>query len=110
MPWLWLRTAYSAKSFAQKALTSTNCLLFGRRTGKILNDNDYDNLHWRMKYNMENRGDVYATHGLGPVAQCMDIHRGDRFTTLVAMDTKSFVGKQYVEEPHRQGTKGIPQR
>ena len=55
-------------------------------------------LGWRMKYNMENRGDVYATHGLGPVAQCMNIHRGDRFTTLVAMDTKSAHGKAYVEK------------
>ena len=61
------------------------------------NDNDKDNLRWRMKYNMENRGDVYATHGLGPVAQCLDIHRGDRFTTLIAMDTESFVGKEWVE-------------
>ena len=61
------------------------------------NDNDKDNLHWRMKYNMENRGDVYATHGLGPVAQCLDIHRGDRFTTLIAMDTESFVGKDWVK-------------
>ena len=61
------------------------------------NDNDNDNLHWRMKYNMENRGDLYATHGLGPVAQCLDIHRGDRFTTLIAMDTESFVGKEWVE-------------
>ena len=61
------------------------------------NDNDKDNLHWRMKYNMENRGDVYATHGLGPVAQCMDIHRGDRFTTLIAMDTESFAGKDWVK-------------
>ena len=60
-------------------------------------DNDVDNLHWRLKYNMENRGDLYATHGLGPVAQCMNIHRGDRFTTLVAMDTESFFGKEYVE-------------
>ena len=60
------------------------------------NDNDKDNLHWRMKYNMENRGDVYATHGLGPVAQCLNIHRGDRFTTLIAMDTESFVGKDWV--------------
>ena len=60
-------------------------------------DNDVDNLHWRLKYNMENRGDLYATHGLGPVAQCMDIHRGDRFTTLVAMDTESFFGKEFVE-------------
>ena len=60
--------------------------------------NDPDKLGWRMKYNMENRGDVYATHGLGPVAQCMNIHRGDRFTTLVAMDTKSAHGKAYVEK------------
>ena len=60
-------------------------------------DNDKDNLHWRMKYNMENRGDVYPTHGLGPVAQCLNIHRGDRFTTLVAMDTKSVHGKELVE-------------
>ncbi|MEE0118270.1 MAG: Gfo/Idh/MocA family oxidoreductase [Bacteroidaceae bacterium] len=60
------------------------------------NDNDKDNLHWRMKYNMENRGDVYATHGLGPVAQCLNIHRGERFTTLIAMDTESFVGKDWV--------------
>ena len=59
---------------------------------------DAEGLHWRMKYNKENRGDVYATHGLGPVAQCMDIHRGDRFTTLVAMDTKSVHGKEWVEK------------
>lgn len=60
--------------------------------------NDPEKLGWRMKYNKENRGDVYATHGLGPVAQCLDIHRGDRFTTLVAMDTKSAHGKEYVEK------------
>ena len=59
---------------------------------------DPDKLGWRMKYNMENRGDVYATHGLGPVAQVLNIHRGDRFTTLVAMDTKSVHGKEYVEK------------
>lgn len=55
-------------------------------------------LSWRIKYNMENRGDLYATHGLGPVAQCLDIHRGDRFTVLTAMDTKSVHGKAYVEK------------
>lgn len=59
---------------------------------------DPEKLGWRMKYNMENRGDVYATHGLGPVAQVLDIHRGDRFTTLTAMDTKSVHGKEYVEK------------
>ena len=47
---------------------------------------------------LENCGDVYATHGLGPVAQALDIHRGDRMETLVAMDTKSVVGKELVEK------------
>lgn len=57
-----------------------------------------DKLGWRMRYNMENRGDVYATHGLGPVAQALDIHRGDRMTTLVAMDTKAVHGPEFVEK------------
>lgn len=57
-----------------------------------------DKLGWRLDYNMKHRGDVYATHGLGPVAQALDIHRGDRITTLVAMDTKSVVGKDLVEK------------
>lgn len=61
-------------------------------------ESDPDKLGWRMKYNMENRGDVYPTHGLGPVAQALDIHRGDRFTLLTAMDTKSSHGKEYVEK------------
>lgn len=61
-------------------------------------ENDPDKLGWRMKYNKENRGDLYATHGLGPVAQVLNIHRGDRFTTLTAMDTKSVHGKEYVEK------------
>lgn len=57
-----------------------------------------DKLGWRLDYNMRHRGDVYATHGLGPVAQALNIHRGDRMTTLVAMDTKSVIGKALVEE------------
>ncbi|MCM1371390.1 MAG: Gfo/Idh/MocA family oxidoreductase [Bacteroides sp.] len=71
---------------------------FWKAYWKDPNDNDKDNLHWRLKYNKENRGDVYATHGLGPVAQCMNIHRGDRFTTLVAMDTESFFGKDWTKK------------
>ncbi|MBY2903294.1 glycosyl hydrolase family 109 [Bacteroides fragilis] len=57
-----------------------------------------DKLGWRLRYNKENRGDVYATHGLGPVAQALDIHRGDRMTTLVAMDTKSVSGREHVKK------------
>ncbi|MCR5710302.1 MAG: Gfo/Idh/MocA family oxidoreductase [Bacteroidales bacterium] len=48
--------------------------------------------NWRLDYNQKVRGDVYPTHGIGPVCQVLDIHRGDRMTTLVSMDTKSFNG------------------
>ena len=48
--------------------------------------------NWRWNYNKEFRGDVYATHGLGPVCQVLNIHRGDKLKTLVSMDTKAFTG------------------
>ncbi|MCF0160888.1 MAG: Gfo/Idh/MocA family oxidoreductase [Bacteroidaceae bacterium] len=61
-------------------------------------DGENDKLGWRLRYNKNYRGDVYPTHGLGPVAQLLDIHRGDRMKTLVAMDTRSFNGKAWVEK------------
>lgn len=54
--------------------------------------------NWRLDFNQKHRGDVYATHGFGPVCQVMDIHRGDRLETLVAFDTKSVNGLKLVEE------------
>ncbi len=48
--------------------------------------------NWRLDYNQKVRGDVYPTHGIGPVCQVLNIHRGDRMTRLVSMDTKSFNG------------------
>ena len=59
---------------------------------------DPEGLHWRLKYNKENRGDIYPTHGLGPIAQALNIHRGDRIKTLIAMDTESFCGREGYKE------------
>ena len=53
---------------------------------------------WRLQYNKEFRGDVYATHGMGPAAQLLDIHRGDKMNTLVAMDTKPANIPEYLIE------------
>ena len=57
----------------------------------------YDN-NWRLKFNQTHRGDVYATHGLGPVCFALNIHRGDRMTHLVSMDTNSWVGKEFAKK------------
>lgn len=52
---------------------------------------------WRLEFNKENRGDVYPTHGIGPVCQVLNIHRGDRMKTLVSMDTKPINGPKIYE-------------
>ncbi|MBP3773855.1 MAG: Gfo/Idh/MocA family oxidoreductase [Bacteroidaceae bacterium] len=54
--------------------------------------------NWRMEYNRHHRGDIYPTHGLGPVTQLLNIHRGDRMKTLVAMDTKAVAGPEYIKK------------
>ncbi len=54
--------------------------------------------NWRMDYNRNNRGDVYATHGMGPACQLLGIHRGDRMDYLVSMDTKAVNGPAIVEK------------
>ena len=44
---------------------------------------------FRAEWYQEHRGNYYPTHGLGPVAQYMNINRGDRFDYLNSMETKS---------------------
>ena len=70
---------------------------------------------WRLKENIGHNGNLYPTHGLGPIAQCMDINRGDRFDHLVSMSTNDFTMnnmakelaakddffKEYVDRPYR---------
>jgi predicted dehydrogenase len=53
---------------------------------------------WRMKFNRERRGDVYPTHGLGPVCQAMNIHRGDKLNFLVSVDTKAVGNPAFIKE------------
>lgn len=44
---------------------------------------------WRPQHSIKRNGNLYPTHGLGPVSQCLDINRGDRFDYLVSMSSKS---------------------
>jgi hypothetical protein len=42
---------------------------------------------WRRFEHFKRNGNLYPTHGLGPVAHYMDINRGDRFDYLVSMSS-----------------------
>jgi predicted dehydrogenase len=49
----------------------------------------YAEAQWRTQHSITRNGDVYPTHGIGPVAHCMNINRGNRFLSLSAMATQS---------------------
>jgi hypothetical protein len=44
---------------------------------------------WRRAWAHSHNGNLYPTHGLGPVANCMDINRGDRFERIVSFSSPS---------------------
>ncbi|WP_251106569.1 Gfo/Idh/MocA family protein [Alloacidobacterium dinghuense] len=50
---------------------------------------------WRRTVHTERNGNLYPTHGLGPVANYMGIQRGDRFDYLVSMSTPQHGLEQY---------------
>jgi len=45
---------------------------------------------WRLKENASRNGNLYPTHGLGPIAQVLNINRGDRMEYLTSMSTNDF--------------------
>jgi hypothetical protein len=55
----------------------------------LFNKNAYADM-WRLKENAKRNGSLYPTHGLGPIAQCLDINRGDRMDYLVSVSTNDF--------------------
>ena len=60
----------------------------------------FENAHeglWRRAHSVSRNGNLYPTHGLGPVANCMDINRGDQFDYLVSMSSNSRGLQQYAK-------------
>jgi predicted dehydrogenase len=53
---------------------------------------------WRLKHNQAKSGSLYPTHGLGPIAHAMNIHRGDRMEYLVSVSTDQFGLSEYAKQ------------
>ena len=54
---------------------------------------------WRTHHYAKGRGNLYPTHGLGPVAQYMNLARGDdNFSTLISYSTPALGRKIYAEK------------
>lgn len=46
---------------------------------------------WRLRENAMRNGNLYPTHGLGPLSQCMNINRGDQMDHMVSMSSDDFL-------------------
>jgi len=63
---------------------------------------------WRRLEHWKRDGNLYPTHGLGPVAWYLGVHRGDRFLRLVSMSSPSLGLQAYrdralaADDPRRQ--------
>lgn len=44
---------------------------------------------WRTAHSVQRNGDLYPSHGIGPIAMATDIHRGNRFTHINAFASKA---------------------
>ncbi len=53
---------------------------------------------WRLKQNAARNGNLYPMHGLGPIAQIMNINRGDRFDYLVSVQSNDFSMRKKADE------------
>jgi hypothetical protein len=68
----------------------------------ILFSNEGEGL-WRRAEHLNRDGNLYPTHGLGPVAHYMDVNRGDRFDTLVSMSSISAGLQEYRKQKLEAG-------
>jgi hypothetical protein len=67
--------------------------LLGMNFKKPADDRQTDGAYtgmWRLKENATRNGNLYPTHGLGPICQVMNINRGDKMEFLTSMSTFDF--------------------
>ncbi|WP_257667455.1 Gfo/Idh/MocA family protein [Parapedobacter tibetensis] len=101
------------QGFFGEIIHGESAYIHGLLGSQFARDKYYD--MWRLKQNMSRNGNLYPTHGLGPVCQVMNINRGDKMDYLVSVSSKDFMMnnvagelaaedtyyKQYVDKPYR---------
>jgi hypothetical protein len=57
--------------------------------GVEFGDKGWHEARWRTHHSVYRNGDLYPTHGIGPIANYIDINRGNRFVNLCSFSTKA---------------------
>jgi predicted dehydrogenase len=67
------------------------------KMGNNFSKTTYWNSWWLRMYGSR-KGNIYPTHGMGPIAQMMNINRGDQLDFLVSVESKDFMMKDKAKE------------
>src|ERR1700733_9070232 len=58
-------------------------------SGAEFGEKAFSEARWRTNHSVHRNGDLYPTHGIGPVAEMLDINHGNRFLSLSSFATKT---------------------
>ncbi len=75
--------------------------------GVEFGDKGYSEARWRTTHSVYRNGDLYPTHGIGPVGVMLNINRGNRFEYLTSMASKARGLHDYIVK-HPKGGKDHP--
>lgn len=64
---------------------------------------DHGTGSWRTLHYTRRNGNLYPTHGLGPICQYMNINRGDRMEVMSSMSSNSRVRAIYAQKHYPEG-------
>ena len=72
-------------------------------SGVEFGEKGYSEAQWRTNHYVKRNGELYPTHGLGPVAVMMDINRGNRMTKLSSVSSKARGLHKYILDHEKGG-------
>jgi predicted dehydrogenase len=64
--------------------------------GAEFGEKGFSEAQWRTQHSVDRNGDLYPTHGIGPLSKMLNIHNGNRFTSLVSMASKARGLHEYI--------------
>lgn len=72
--------------------------------GVEFGETGYSESKWRTNHSIYRNGDLYPTHGIGPVAMYTNINRGNRFLFLTSTSSKAKGLHNYIVDHEKGGT------
>jgi len=75
--------------------------------GVEFGDKGYSEARWRTTHSVHRNGELYPTHGIGPIGSCINNNRGNRFEYLTSMASKARGLNKFITD-HPKGGKDHP--